>query len=104
MKLQYCKLYQKADNKGFHTDLNEIFIGINYGHFFQLVWYTLFNQLLLSPKYHSVWFKAQGEKEAEYFFPEEIFERTFNKPGDYPYVCEPHEESHDMKGIVHVVK
>ena len=55
-------------------------------------------------QYHSVWFKFLNEPEPEYFFPDETFERTFDKPGDYPYVCEPHEESHDMKGAVHVVE
>jgi plastocyanin len=54
-------------------------------------------------QYHSVWFKELDEKEAEYFWPEETFERTFDEPGVYPYVCEPHEESHDMKGVVRVV-
>ena len=55
-------------------------------------------------QYHSVWFKEQGEKEAEYFWPDETFERTFDEPGVFPYVCEPHEESHDMKGVVRVVQ
>ena len=54
-------------------------------------------------QYHSVWFKESGEPEPEYFWPDETFERTFDTPGDYPYVCEPHEMDHDMKGIVHVV-
>jgi plastocyanin len=54
-------------------------------------------------QYHSVWFKETGEPEPEYFWPEEFFERSFDKPGVYPYVCEPHEESHDMKGVVRVV-
>ena len=54
-------------------------------------------------QYHSVWFKQSGEAEPEYFWPDETFERTFDTPGDYPYVCEPHEMDYDMKGIVHVV-
>lgn len=54
-------------------------------------------------QYHSVWFKFLNEPTPEYFFPDETFERTFDKAGDYPYVCEPHEESHEMKGVVHVV-
>ena len=54
-------------------------------------------------QYHSVWFKELGEKEAEYFWPDETFERTFDEPGVYRYVCEPHEESHPMKGVVRVV-
>ena len=43
-------------------------------------------------QYHSVWFEAEGFAEAEYIFPEESWERTFDKPGTYPYRCEPHEE------------
>lgn len=54
-------------------------------------------------QYHSVWFKESGEPESEYFFPDETFERTFDTPGVYPYVCEPHETDYDMKGVVRVV-
>jgi plastocyanin len=54
-------------------------------------------------QYHSVWFRELGEPESEYFWPDETYERTFDKPGVYPYVCEPHEKDYDMKGIVHVV-
>ena len=54
-------------------------------------------------QYHSIWFKETGEPEPEYFWPDEFFERTFDKPGVYPYVCEPHEESHDMKAVVRAV-
>lgn len=42
-------------------------------------------------QYHSVWFEAEGFPEADYIFPEETWERTFDKPGTYPYRCEPHE-------------
>jgi plastocyanin len=42
-------------------------------------------------QYHSVWFEAEGFEEADYIFPEETWERTFDKPGVYPYHCEPHE-------------
>jgi plastocyanin len=52
-------------------------------------------------QYHSVWFEAEGFDEAEYIFPEETWERTFDKPGTYPYVCEPHE---DMRGTIIVVE
>ena len=55
-------------------------------------------------QYHSVWFEALGDKEGDYFFPGESRERTFDKPGTYPYICEPHHESHGMKGVVHVVE
>lgn len=48
-------------------------------------------------QYHSVWFEAEGFAEAEYIFPEESWERTFDKPGTYPYRCEPHE---DMIGTI----
>jgi plastocyanin len=48
-------------------------------------------------QYHSVWFEAEGFPEPDYIFPEEIWERTFEKPGTYPYRCEPHE---DMTGII----
>jgi len=50
-------------------------------------------------QYHSVWFEELGEEQADYFFPDEYFERTFDKPGSYPYRCGPHEE---MRGVVHV--
>lgn len=55
-----------------------------------------------SRQYHSVWFKAEGLPPGDYLWPEERFERTFDKAGDYPYVCEPHEKSDNMRGIVHV--
>ncbi len=48
-------------------------------------------------QYHSVWFEAEGFPEADYIFPEETWERTFDKPGTYPYRCEPHE---DMFGTI----
>jgi plastocyanin len=48
-------------------------------------------------QYHSVWFEAEGFAEADYIFPEESWERTFDKPGTYPYRCEPHE---DMLGTI----
>ena len=51
-------------------------------------------------QYHSVWFEQLGEPEPDYFFPDEFFERTFDKAGDFPYRCGPHPR---MKGIVHVV-
>ena len=55
-------------------------------------------------QYHSVWFEAFGEEPGDYFFPGESREKTFDKPGTYPYVCEPHHDSHEMKGVVHVVE
>lgn len=50
-------------------------------------------------QYHSVWFEQAGDPEAPYFFPGETFERTFDKPGVYPYHCGPHPE---MTGTVTV--
>jgi len=50
-------------------------------------------------QYHSVWFESLGEEEAETFFPDENYERTFDKPGTYRYRCGPHEE---MTGVIHV--
>ena len=55
-------------------------------------------------QYHSVWFEALGDKPGDYFFPGESRERVFDKPGTYPYICEPHHESHGMKGVVQVVE
>ena len=53
--------------------------------------------------YHTIWFKQLGEKETAELFPKEFFEKTFDKPGDYPYLCGPHWEQRDMKGVVHVL-
>ncbi len=55
-------------------------------------------------QYHSVRFESLGDPEGDYFFPGEFRERTFNQPGSYDYICEPHFESHKMKGVVHVVE
>ncbi len=52
-------------------------------------------------QYHSVWFKESGEKPSEYFFPNETYEKTFDKAGTFPYTCEPHPE---MAGVVKVVE
>ena len=50
-------------------------------------------------QYHSVWFEQAGDPEAPYFFPGESVQRTFDKPGVYPYRCGPHPE---MTGIITV--
>ena len=55
-------------------------------------------------QYHSVFFEQLGDEPGDYFFPGESRERTFDKPGNYPYICEPHYKSHDMKGVVQVVE
>jgi len=43
---------------------------------------------------HSVLFTGPGGFESERFFPDESWERTFDKPGSYPYSCGPHPEMH----------
>lgn len=48
---------------------------------------------------HSVFFAKEGLPESERFFPGESWQRTFDKPGVYPYVCGPHPE---MTGTVEV--
>jgi len=53
-------------------------------------------------QYHSVWFQALGEAEPEdYLFPEDSYERSFDKPGIYSYRCGPHPE---MIGTVTVAE
>jgi len=53
-------------------------------------------------QYHSVWFQAQGEAEpADYLFPEDTYERTFDKSGTFAYRCGPHPE---MTGTVTVTE
>jgi plastocyanin len=51
-------------------------------------------------QYHSVFFTELGDKPGDYFFPGETRERTFDEPGTFPYICEPHWDSHGMKGVV----
>lgn len=47
---------------------------------------------------HSViWLGPDGGFESDRFFPDESYERKFDKPGNYPYTCGPHPE---MKGVV----
>ncbi len=43
-------------------------------------------------QYHSVWFEKYGEDESEYLFPDDIFEKVFNTPGEFEYRCGPHPE------------
>lgn len=52
-------------------------------------------------QYHSVWFEALGEKEPDYFSPEEFYQREFKEIGSFPYRCGPHPE---MMGTVHVTE
>jgi plastocyanin len=48
---------------------------------------------------HSIFFEKEGLPESERIFPGESWQRTFDKPGIYPYVCGPHP---DMTGTVEV--
>ncbi|GGC60962.1 cupredoxin domain-containing protein [Marinobacter halophilus] len=48
-------------------------------------------------QYHSVWFEEMGEPEADYFFPGEVYEKTFDETGRLPYLCGPHPR---MTGVV----
>lgn len=50
---------------------------------------------------HSVYFEKEGLAESDRFFPGESWQRTFDKPGLYPYVCGPHPE---MTGVVEVAE
>lgn len=55
-------------------------------------------------QYHSIYFEGVDGVREDYFFPGETRERTFDRPGAYPYICEPHDESHAMRGIIRVVE
>lgn len=48
-------------------------------------------------QYHSIWFEESGEKEGEYFWPDESDERTFSNTGQFNYHCGPHPK---MRGSV----
>lgn len=50
---------------------------------------------------HSILFEKEGLPESERFFPGESWQRTFDKPGLYPYICGPHPE---MTGVVEVTE
>ena len=50
---------------------------------------------------HSILFEQEGYLESERLFPGESWQRTFDKPGVYPYKCGPHPE---MTGVVEVVE
>jgi len=43
-------------------------------------------------QYHTVWFEKYGEEESEWLFPEDFFEKTFDKTGEFEYRCGPHPE------------
>lgn len=48
---------------------------------------------------HSIWFKGEAIPESERLLSGDSFERSFDKPGTYPYTCGPHPE---MSGVVEV--
>lgn len=50
---------------------------------------------------HSILFEKEGFPESERLFPGESWQRTFDKPGVYPYICGPHPE---MTGVVEVAE
>lgn len=50
---------------------------------------------------HSILFEAEGIPESDRLFPDESWQRTFEKPGIYPYLCGPH---HEMTGVVEVAE
>lgn len=50
-------------------------------------------------QYHSVWFEKLGEPEPDYLFPDESYQRKFEKVGEFPYRCGPHPK---MTGVVYV--
>jgi len=50
---------------------------------------------------HSIFFEQEGLPESDRLFPEEFWQRTFEKPGVYPYLCGPH---HEMTGVVEVAE
>lgn len=47
--------------------------------------------------YHTVWFQGEGLDESEPLFPGEAWQRSFDLPGRYEYLCGPHP---DMRGVV----
>lgn len=51
---------------------------------------------------HSVWFREAGKPESDRFFGEESWEMRFDQPGEFPYICGPH-ENEKMTGRVKVV-
>lgn len=51
--------------------------------------------------YHSVYFEKEGLPESDAMFPGEKWQRSFDKPGSYPYRCGPHEH---MTGVIEVTE
>jgi plastocyanin len=48
---------------------------------------------------HSVFFQQEGLEESDRLFPGETWQRTFDKPGVYAYICGPHPH---MTGVIEV--
>jgi len=52
-------------------------------------------------QYHNVWFKSLFSEEPDYLFPADSYQLTFDKLGQFNYVCGPHKK---MTGLVTVVE
>lgn len=50
---------------------------------------------------HSILFDQENMLESDRLFPGETYQRTFDKPGRYPYRCGPHPE---MVGVIEVAE
>lgn len=55
-------------------------------------------------QFHNVYFEQLGDEPRDYFWPGEYRERTFEEVGTFEYICEPHDHSHAMRGVIHVKK
>ncbi|HRQ57115.1 MAG TPA: plastocyanin/azurin family copper-binding protein [Azoarcus taiwanensis] len=53
-------------------------------------------------QFHNVYFEQLGDEPRDYFWPGEYRERTFDEVGTFEYICEPHNSSHAMRGVIHV--
>lgn len=49
---------------------------------------------------HSIHFEKEGLPESDRLFPGDSWQRTFDRPGAYPYACGPHPE---MQAVIEVV-
>jgi plastocyanin len=50
---------------------------------------------------HSILFEQENMLESDRLFPGETYQRTFDKPGRYPYICGPHPK---MLGVIEVAE
>ena len=53
--------------------------------------------------FHDVYFPDEDIGSPPRMLPEESWERTFDEPGTYEYICRPH-ENRGMVGVIHVVE